>query len=135
MSYAPAGYNANAARYQELEVMSAKPGQLVVLVYDHLLASLRRAELAMEGGDIEQRTMQLAKVRDAIGELLVTLDHEKGGEIAGQLASLYSFFLTELVDVNRRQDRARLGRITAMVRELRDAFAEIAGAPGAATAA
>lgn len=135
MSYAPAGYNANAARYQELEVMSAKPGQLVVMVYDHVLVCLRRADLAMEHGDIEARATQLGKVRDAIDELLVTLDHEKGGAIAGQLASLYAFFLAELVDVNRRNDRARLGRISAMVRELRDAFAQIAGAPGAATAA
>ena len=135
MSYANAGYAANAGKYQEMQVMAAAPGQLLVMVYDHLLVSLRRVRFAMERNDIEQRVVQLEKVRAAITELLVTLDHEKGGAIAGQLRGLYTFFLAELVDVGRHNDVSRLDRISAMVQELRDAFAQIAGTPRGATAA
>ena len=46
-------YGKQAARYRETEVLTATPGQLVVLLYDHLLISLRRARVAMEAGDVE----------------------------------------------------------------------------------
>lgn len=135
MSYAAAGLAAHAGKYQEMQVLAASPGQLVLMVYDHLLVSLKRARLAMERGDIEQRCVQLEKVREALTELLVTLDLEKGGEIAAQLKGLYTFFLTELLDVGSRNDVARLDRIGAMVQELRGAFAQIAGTARGASAA
>lgn len=133
MSYAAPGHA--AARYQEMEVMAATPGQLVVVVYDHLLVSLRRARIAMERGDVEGRVTQLDKVRAAIGELLATLDFDRGGDIARQLSALYAFFLSELTDLGTRADVERLDRISAMVQELRDAFAQIAGTAHSAPAA
>lgn len=135
MSYAAAGLAANAGKYQEMQVLAASPGQLVIMVYDHLLVSLKRARLAMDRGDVEQRFLQIEKVRDALTELLVTLDLEKGGEIAVQLKGLYTFFLTELLEVGPRNDVARLDRISGMVQELRDAFAQIAGVGRGASAA
>jgi flagellar protein FliS len=131
VSYATAG---NAARYQEMEVLAASPAQLVVVVFDHLLVMLRRARIAMEQGNVELRVDALGRARDAVAELLVTLDHEKGGSVASQLSGLYTFFLSELVDVGRRNDVSRLDRIAGMVQELRDAFAQIAGSPRGAAA-
>ncbi|HYD54048.1 MAG TPA: flagellar export chaperone FliS [Gemmatimonadaceae bacterium] len=135
MSYAAAGHAANAGKYQEMQVIAASPGQLVVMVYDHLLVSLRRARMAMERGDVGERVAQLDKVRNAISELLVTLDLEKGGAIAAQLSGLYTFFLAELLDVGPRNDVERLDRIATMVEELRDAFAQIAHQPRDVSAA
>jgi flagellar secretion chaperone FliS len=135
VSYGSGGYAANAAKYQEMEVMAASPGQLVVLVYDFLLASLKRTRIGMERNDVALRSQHAAKARDALGELLVTLDHDKGAAIASQLGSLYTFFIGELLDLGSRNDLARLDRITIMVQELRDAFAQVAGAGRAVTAA
>jgi flagellar secretion chaperone FliS len=127
-------YARNASRYRETEVLTATPGQLVVLLYDHLLVSLRRASVAMAGQDLELQGECLDKSRNVLTELLVTLDREKGGEVASNLAALYSFLLGELVQVGVRPDIARLDRVTRMISELRDAFAQVSNAPAAAVA-
>ena len=121
-------YAQQSTRYREMEVLSASPGQLVVILYDHLLASLRRARLAIEGNNVEQRVAYLDKSRAAVTELLVTLDQAKGGAIATNLRSLYSWILTELLDIGMRPDVHRLDKVIAIAGELRDAFAQIAEA-------
>lgn len=120
-------YASQAAVYREMDVMSASPGQLVVMLYDHLLVSMRRARVAMEARNVEQRVKLLDKSRSILSELLVTLDHEKGGDVAKNLSALYTFLLSEMVDVGIRSDVRRLERLTAIVADLRDAFATIAG--------
>jgi len=59
-------------------------------------------------------------------ELLVTLNVEQGGELARNLQSLYTYILSELVDVARRPDGARIDTIIKMITELRSAFESIA---------
>ena len=127
-------YARQASRYRETEVLTATPGQLVVLLYDHLLVSLRRASVAMAGNDLELQGESLEKSRNVLTELLVTLDREKGGEVASNLAALYSFLLGELVQIGVRPDVARLDRVTRMIAELRDAFAQVTTTPAAAAA-
>jgi flagellar secretion chaperone FliS len=121
-------YAQRSTRYREMEVLSASPGQLVVILYDHLLASLRRARLAIEGNNFEQRVAYLDKSRAAVTELLVTLDQAKGGAIATNLSSLYSWILSELLDIGLRPDVQRLDKVIGIAGELRDAFAQIADA-------
>ena len=125
-------YATHAAQYQEVAVRSAAPGQLVVMVYDHLLLHLRRARLAVEQGNVELRVASFDRARAALGELLATLDHERGGEMARQLSGVYAFLLGELAELGRQPAVARLDRVTRMAEELRDAFAAIAGAPAQA---
>jgi flagellar protein FliS len=122
-------YSRQASRYRETEVLTATPGQLVVLLYDHLLLSLRRARAAMEAGEAAAQSECLDKARNVLTELLVTLDRERGGEVAINLAALYSFLLGELVQVGLRADVARLDRVAHMIGELRDAFALVATTP------
>ncbi len=127
-------YAAPVSQYQEVAVRSASAGQLVVMVYDHLLLNLRRTRLAMEQGNVELRVTSLDRARQALGELVATLDHEKGGELARQLSGLYAFLLGELTDMGMRPEAARIERVITMSEELREAFATIA-APAAASAA
>jgi flagellar secretion chaperone FliS len=119
-------YGRQATRYRETEVLTATPGQLVVLLYDHLLTSLRRARVAMEAREVEVQGECLEKARVILTELLVTLDHDRGAEVAANLGALYSFLLGELVQVGIRADVHRLDRVTNMIGELRDAFAQLA---------
>lgn len=120
-------YNNNAraaTAYREREVMTASPARLVVLVYDHVLANLNRAKVARDVKRADVQIEAIDKAREGITELLVTLDLEKGGALAQQLQSLYTFMLTELVD-GATMDAKRFDRIIAMVMDLREAFAAI----------
>jgi flagellar protein FliS len=116
-------YASQAASYRDLEVLSASPDRLLLMLFDGLLVQLERARLGTERNNLEMQVTGLTKSRAILGELLATLDFEQGGEIATQLADLYQFMLVELVDVGQRRDVAMMRRLSALVTNLRDGFA------------
>lgn len=131
MSYASA-----AVAYREREVLTASPGRLVVITFDHLLVNLRRARFAMEANNAELRAESVAKAREAVMELLVTTDVERGGAIAGNLRSIYVYLVRELLMIGRRNDVAKIDSFVGIVTDLRDAFATVtAEAPARVPAA
>ncbi len=119
-------YASQAATYREREILTASPARLVVLMFQHAHSSLLRARHAVQTNNHEERVVAVAKARDVIMELMATLNMEQGGQIAQNLRSLYAFVLTELSDVARRPDGARLDAIIRIVSELHTAFAAIA---------
>jgi flagellar secretion chaperone FliS len=120
MSYASA-----AVAYREREVLTAAPGRLVVIVFDHLLVNLRRARIAMEANNNPVRAESIAKAREAAMELLATTDVERGGTIANNLRSIYVYLIRELITLGNRNDVAKIDGFVRIVTDLRDAFAAI----------
>jgi|ERR1041384_813562 flagellar protein FliS len=119
-------YSHSSAAYRDRAVRTASPAQLLVMVYDHVLANLARARVAYEKNLIEQRVEAIGRARDGVFELLATLDSERGGDIARNLGSLYAFVLTELTDTGLRYDDRKTQSVARIIGELRDAFATIA---------
>jgi flagellar protein FliS len=105
-----------------MEIHAASPHKLVVIVFEQLVVNLERARIAMERADIELRVTSLRRARDIVTELLGTLDFEKGGPIANQLADLYQYMLYELVDVGTRGDLYVMGKLISIASLLRDGF-------------
>jgi flagellar protein FliS len=109
--------------YQSGAVETAGPAQLVLMLYDGALAAVARA-----GADTaatarpELVNRELLRAQDIITELYVTLDRERGGEIAANLASLYEFCLDRLVQANLRKDLALLDGVTPVLAGLREAW-------------
>ena len=119
-------YTGAASAYRTSSVMGSSREQLVVLMYEHLLASLRRAALQIEASDIEGRATSLGRASDIVFELLAALDRERGGEVAGRLAALYAWFLGEIGEVGRTPDTQRLGRLIDQVATLHGAWVRAA---------
>ncbi|MFI5309594.1 MAG: flagellar export chaperone FliS [Gemmatimonadales bacterium] len=115
-----------ALAYRESEILTASPSRLVVITYDALLAAMTRARvgIAMQNHDVAFPALQ--KSRELVGELLASLDRDRGGDIAVRLSALYVFVLGDLLSVGLYADVKRLDRNIAIVRELREAFAQIA---------
>jgi len=109
-----------------MQVLSASPARLTVLLFEHLEVVMRRAQTAIRNDAIEQRVENLGRAREIVSELLGTLDLERGGTIAGDLSMLYSFLLGELLDVGMKRDAIRLGRLIGIVNTLSTAFSEAA---------
>jgi len=116
-------YQTVASRYRESEVLSASPARLLIITFDFLIAQLTRAKVGIEARRPEVTLPALDKSRQAVGELLASVDPAAGGELAHRLTSLYVFLLTELVELGRSPDAHRLERNTRIICELRDAFA------------
>ena len=109
--------------YREMEILSAPPERLVVIVFELLVVNLERARIAMERNDVELRVVSLRRARGLVGELLGSLKFETAtGTIARQLADLYQFMLYELVDVGQRRDLPTMRKLVAIATSLRDGF-------------
>ena len=119
-------YTAQQSNYLHADVMSRPKEWLVPLLYEHLLAHLRRAAMQIEARDLAGKAVSLEKGSAIVMELLASLDHEQGGEIASRLAALYSFWTTELLAIGRSLDTAQLGRLIGMIVELHEAWTEAA---------
>jgi len=122
---------ASPSRYRDTEVLSSSPEQLVPLLYERLLVSLRRGVKQMRAGDTEGRYESLSRASDIVCELLSSLDFEKGGDIAPRLASLYAFWAREISESSRTLQSSRLERVEQMVASLHEAWKEAARTAGA----
>jgi flagellar protein FliS len=110
--------------YQD-ELFEADPGRMVVMLYDETLEALRTAIDAIERGDIEERFNATTVATEVLVALFQCLDMEKGGAIAGNLASLYTFILKDLLWVNVNNDPEPARQAIRLLTPLRDAWSEL----------
>jgi flagellar secretion chaperone FliS len=90
-------------RYREAAVRGASPVRLVICLYEQAIEDLRQAVLALEKGDIEQRTGKINHAVTVIGQLQGSLDMERGGEVARNLERFYNFVRDGLVEAQLKQ--------------------------------
>jgi flagellar protein FliS len=105
-----------------MEIHSASPERLLVIVFEQLVVNLERGRIAMERQDVELRVTSLRRARGLVAELLSTLDFEQGGPLAVELADLYQFLLAELVDIGKRGDLRTMRKLVNIATQLRDGF-------------
>ena len=133
----PNPYQAANSAYRDQAVGTANPAQLVLMLYDRAIAAIARAEHCMVSPDadsIEVVNHELTRAQDIITELMLSLDHELGGVIAGNLAAIYEFCLDVLTKANIEKNPARLPVVSRSLTELREAFAAAAGTVAAGAA-
>jgi flagellar protein FliS len=123
----PAAY---ARQYQAQAVLSASPGQLVLMLYDGALKFLRQAADGFSPQHDElQRISQvhtaLGKAGAILAELQANLDLESGGEYAANLDRLYDYYQRRLHDANIKKDLAGIEEVQRLLTELRDGWAEM----------
>ena len=68
--------------------------------------------------------------QDILSELMASLDFAKGGMLAKNLFSLYSFMNRRLLDGNLKKDPEPLSEVKMLMGELREAWDEISTRKG-----
>jgi flagellar protein FliS len=121
----------SASTYRSTEVLTAPPGRLVVITFDGLLAAMARARVGIALSNHEVTLASIDKARGLLCQLLVSLDRDRGGDIASRLFSLYLFVLGELLEISMQPELDRLDRNVSLIRELREAFEIVASQPKA----
>lgn len=86
--------------YQESSVTTVEPVKLVGLLYDGALRFIHRARRAVAAKNPEEAHHNILRAYAVIAELMATLDHEKGGDIAAKLAQCYEYVLHELKEAD-----------------------------------
>jgi flagellar protein FliS len=115
-----------SAAYRRSRVMSSTPAELVVMLYERLLADLKGAAIAIRAGDLETKCSRVQRATDVIIELLASLDREQGGEVSARLSALYSYMISRIGESSRRLDPQGLDEIAGHVESLLAAWRTVA---------
>ena len=116
--------NHPARTYRQFSVQGATPLGLVVMLYDRAIADLQRAIEAVEAHNIEQRTKHLNHFLSVIVQLEGSLDHERGGQVAKNLARFYRFARAQAFNAAVKNSKEILGQLLEHFSTLRDAWRE-----------
>lgn len=118
------GKNAHNA-YQTVQVTTTDRGRLLLMMYEGALKFLRQAKSGLETGDMAKFCRFLSKSQAIIAELMNTLDHDKGGQIAKDLDRLYDFMLFYLTEANLHRDAERIAKVIGLLETVYAAYKQI----------
>lgn len=119
-----------ARTYRANAVLTASPGQLVLMLYDGALKALGLAREGFaqpleEPKRIELINTQLLKAQAIISELQSGLNLDVGGDFARTMHRLYDYHNRRLFEANLRKQVEPVIEVERLVRELRDAWAQM----------
>ena len=117
----------NATRsYEQANYLTANPMRLVLMCYEGTISNLKLAQDSYVAKEYETKGRALQKALDIIHELNASLDMKRGGEIALNLRSLYTFMIKALTEADLKRDLAIFGKVIRMLEELETEWKEVA---------
>ena len=117
-------YKKPHSQYLSTKVLTATPGELLVMLYDGLLQRLRQSKLCIEDNRIDRLGELLGSAHDILGELMASLDPEKSPELADNLLRLYVYCKEQLIHALGELDAAPIDEVIPLLQPMRDAWAE-----------
>jgi flagellar protein FliS len=119
-----------ARTYRANSILTASPGQLVLMLFDGALNSLALARNACDDPTGDPRRFevihtQLSKAQRIIAELQGTLNMEAGGEFARTMYRLYDYYDRRLMEANMKKQAAPIAEVERLLGEVRSAWAEM----------
>lgn len=115
-------------------VHGADPVELVVMLYEELLASIGDARQHLAAGSPHERARAVSRALGIVGELAQSLNPAADTELAGRLLALYSFLIERLQQGNFEQRDQPLAECERIVRTLLEGWRGVAAQRYAAAA-
>ncbi|MCL2063645.1 MAG: flagellar export chaperone FliS [Candidatus Cloacimonetes bacterium] len=111
--------------YRQVELNTTNRGKIVVMLYSGAITFLNKTKMYMEKKDYENKSKYFTKALNILDELNVSLDMQKGGEIAKNLKSLYLFLDRFLNQANFENSTEKIDRAIQILESLHSAFEEV----------
>ena len=122
MSFAQSGY---AAAGKEARVMSANPHELITILFEELLNLLDEIYVIHARGETREIADQQAMALTIVDSLMISLDMEKGGDLAKNLHQLYGQ-VHQLIAVREPDNRLKNNRAAhQVISEIFSAWSQI----------
>jgi flagellar secretion chaperone FliS len=115
----------NERSYRRAAIEGASSVALVIMLYDRLALDMGRAISAMRSGDIEGRCAELKHALLILQQLEGSLDHERGGEAARNLAALYSYARAKIMQAQLKHDATLLEEIVGHFLDVKRAWQKV----------
>ena len=110
-------------QYRQQGVMTAKPIDLVIMLYEGCIKQLKLAKIHINDNTPEKANSCLKKAQDIVVELLMGLDFNY--EISNNLMKLYDFMINEIVDVNLTKKTEKIDPVIDILQDLNSAWTQI----------
>src|SRR6185312_5160994 len=89
--------------YAEGNLLNSDPIRLVISLYEGAIKSAEQTRQCLKTGDIWGRSRSITKAVQILSELMISLDHEKGGEVSQNLKRLYSYMQSRLLEAHAKK--------------------------------
>lgn len=115
------------AQYQNMQVDSASPEKILIMLYEGAINFSRIALDRMENNDIAGKGKYIGKALAIVTELMNTLNHDVGGDISLNLERLYVYMIGEFTAANLNNSASSLENAINVLTILRDGWTEAVG--------
>jgi flagellar secretion chaperone FliS len=125
----PHGLGQALGHYRSVDAYGAAAGDQVQLVLRMMQGALDRLHAArghLQRGETAAKGEALGRAVSLIDALRACLDHERGGDISGNLAALYDYMIRQITLANLHNDPAPLAEVAALLGEIREGWETIA---------
>lgn len=109
----------------ETGIESARPEQLIIMLYDGALKAIYKAKAEMMRDDAAAKGNAISKAIAIIEDGLRGALDLRVGEIAGNLDALYEYMSNKLLVANLKNDQAALDEVAKLLGELKSAWEEL----------
>jgi flagellar secretion chaperone FliS len=113
--------------YKKAQVQTANQGKLIVMLYDGAIRFAKASTEAIKNNKLEAAHRNIVRAEDIITELLLSLDYDKGGDIAKKLASIYIYVNEQLLEANITKKAEPLELVIKLMSDLRESWVKISG--------
>ena len=100
-------------------VTDASPHQLITMLIDGALDRIASAKGAIERGEKGRQGELLGRAISIIDNLRVSLDEERGGELALRLGDLYDYMQRRLLQASTESDIVALDEVLSLLKEIK----------------
>jgi len=111
--------------YKKASVNTLDQNKLIIMLYDGAIKNASFAVEHMKSGQIESVHDCLIKTKNIVTELMATLNMDRGGDIAKNLQSLYSYMFSQLIEANMSKNSEPVIVVIDLLKELRAAWIQI----------
>lgn len=116
--------NLGVKDYKSMQILSARPEKLILMLYDGAIRFIQQGIKAIEENNIEVSHHNLLRSQNIMVELIASLNFEKGGELAVNLFRIYEFMHYTLVQANIKKDAEQLEKICDQLKRLRESWVQ-----------
>jgi len=110
--------------YKKTSVETASKEQILLMLYQAAIKNCKKGIEAIEQNNIPKKGEYIGKLQDIVVELSNSLDHEVGGDVAKELASLYDYLLYASTQANIKIDKTQLEGCLKVLITLYDGWSE-----------
>lgn len=117
--------------YQTTQVTTARPEKILLMLYEGAIKFNKVAMARMKDRNIAEKGKYISKTLAIVSELMNTLDHEVGGQLANDLENLYMFIMDKLIEANLRNSIEDLELVEKLLMTLYTAWEDVVNNPRA----